>query len=80
MTNVGISITELYGILSAKVGREEAKSITNYIDTKIEKHIEDKTRILATKDDIISLQRRMLGIFISLMLAILALYHTILFR
>ena len=80
MTNVGISITELYDILSAKVGREEAKSITNYIDTKIEKHFEDKTRILATKDDIISLQRWMLGIFISLMLAILGLYATILFR
>jgi hypothetical protein len=41
---------------------------------KRRKSLEDKTKSLATKDDIINLQRRMTGIFVTLALMIIRLY------
>ena len=69
-----ITITQLYDILSEKMGREEAKNLVEYIDIKIEKSFDDKTKALATKDDIIGLQRWMIGIFVTLALMIIGLY------
>ena len=47
-----ISITKLYELLSAKVGREIAESLTSYIKEKIEEEVESKAQTLATKEDL----------------------------
>jgi len=47
-----VSITHLYDLLSAKVGKESAESLTTYIEEKIHNEFENKTQILATKIDI----------------------------
>jgi hypothetical protein len=80
MSTATITTTSLYDILSEKLGREQAKNLVDYVDTKIDKSLEDKTKSLATKDDIINLQRWMIGIFVTLALMILGLYATILLR
>lgn len=43
---------ELYEALKEKVGEKEAKILLEFIESKVEKRIEDKKDILATKGDI----------------------------
>ncbi|KAF0146388.1 MAG: hypothetical protein FD156_56 [Nitrospirae bacterium] len=43
---------ELYEILKEKVGEKEAKTLVEYIETKVEKKFEEKHDILATKTDL----------------------------
>jgi hypothetical protein len=87
MSTATITTTALYGVLSEKLGREQAKMVIDYVDAKVDKSIEEKTKILATKDDIIglkgdiiSLQRWIIGIFVTLSIMILGLYATILLK
>jgi hypothetical protein len=47
-----ISVTKLYDLLSAKVGKETAENLTNFIENKIDYELESKTQILATKEDL----------------------------
>ena len=47
-----ISITKLYDLLTAKVGREAAENLTTFIEEKIKVEMESKLSILATKEDI----------------------------
>lgn len=47
-----ISITKLYELLSAKVGKETAENLTIFIESKIETDLESKTKHLATKEDL----------------------------
>lgn len=47
-----ISITKLYSLLSSKIGKESAESLTSYIEEKINEEVEDKTKVLATKIDL----------------------------
>lgn len=47
-----LNITDLYDILVTKVVKTEAKALTNYIESKIEKDLETKTRHLATREDL----------------------------
>jgi hypothetical protein len=47
---------ELYEILKNKVGEKEAKTLVEYIETKVEKKFEDKKDILATKEDLANLK------------------------
>ncbi len=79
-----ITITELYSLLSEKVGKETAQSLTAYIEQKIEKDVEHNTRHLATREDLEKgfkeQSRWMLGVFITLALMILGLYATILLK
>ena len=79
-----ITITELYSLLSEKVGKETAQSLTAYIEQKIEKEVEHNTRHLATREDLEKgfkeQSRWMLGVFITLALMILGLYATILLK
>ena len=51
-----ISTTQLYSILSEKVGKETAETLTDYIETKIKSELEDKSAVLATKQDIATLE------------------------
>ncbi len=56
---MAVSDIQLFQILKEKVGEQEAKTITEYIETKIEKHFELKKDILATKQDINALRIEM---------------------
>jgi hypothetical protein len=47
-----ISITKLYDLLSAKLGKETAENLTTFIENKIDQGLEDKSHILATKEDL----------------------------
>ena len=47
-----ISITKLYDLLSAKVGKETADNLTTFIENKIDTALESKTKHLATKEDL----------------------------
>lgn len=43
---------ELYEILKSKIGEKEAKVLVEYIEAKVEKKLDEKKDILATKQDI----------------------------
>ncbi|HET6999870.1 MAG TPA: hypothetical protein VFI33_01090 [Puia sp.] len=47
-----ISITKLYDILTAKLGREAAENLTSYIEEKIRDEVNNKSELLATKVDL----------------------------
>jgi len=47
---------ELYEILKSKLGEKEAKTLVEYIETKVDKKLDEKKDILATKQDIGSLE------------------------
>ena len=38
-----VSLTDLYDILSAKLGKEEAKTQVTFIEQKVEQQVEKKT-------------------------------------
>ena len=44
-----ITLTELYSLLSEKVGKETALSLTSYIERKIDKEVEQNRSDLVTK-------------------------------
>ena len=79
-----ITLTELYSLLTDKVGKETAQSLTTYIEQKIDKEVEHSTKYLATREDLEKgfkeQSRWMLGVFITLSLMILGLYATILLK
>ena len=83
-----ITLTKLYEILAQRIGKNEAEYLTQYVEVKIKDEVLNKVEILATKDDIhglrdemkdstISMQRWMLGTFITLVIMILGLYAAI---
>ena len=47
-----ISITRLYDLLSVKVGKETAETLTTYIEEKIKDQFADNSKILSTKEDL----------------------------
>ena len=47
-----ISITRLYDLLSIKVGKDTAETLTTYIEEKIKEEFADNSKILATKEDL----------------------------
>lgn len=47
-----ISITQLYALLSDKVGKETAENLTFYIENKIKEEVDSKSETLATKNDL----------------------------
>lgn len=51
-----ISDIQLYEILSTKFGREEARVLTEYVEAKVEKHLNEKTNVFATKEDIFAVK------------------------
>ena len=52
-----ISITQLYTLLSEKVGKETAENLTVYIEEKIKDEVKTQSNILATKEDIALLKQ-----------------------
>ncbi len=51
-----LSITKLFELLTAKVGRDTAEHLIVYMDDKIRGGIEGKSLVLATKEDLSSLE------------------------
>jgi hypothetical protein len=51
-----ISITRLYDMLSAKMGKETVEHLTTYIDNKTTQDLEKKCETLATKEDLSRLE------------------------
>jgi len=47
-----ISLTKLYELLSAKVGKETAENLTSYIEEKIKDEVEHNSQMLATREDL----------------------------
>jgi hypothetical protein len=52
-----ISITHLYTLLSEKVGKETAETLTDYIEDKIKEEVQVQSNVLATKQDFINLKQ-----------------------
>jgi len=55
---MAISITELYDLLSQKIGQAEAKALVEFIETKVDTTLEQKTSTLANKEDIAKLETK----------------------
>jgi hypothetical protein len=47
-----ITMTKLYELLAIKLDKEIAENLTNFIEQKISTELENKTAILATKEDL----------------------------
>ena len=79
-----VSTTDLYDILSAKLGKEEAKTLVTFIEEKVEKQVDQKITHLATKTDLLDLERsintKLWTAFITLVVMLLGLYATILLK
>ena len=75
---MNITITQLYSLLSDKVGKETAENLTSYIESKIETIVVDKTQHLASKVDLANTKTDMIkwfvGLFLTLALMIIGLY------
>lgn len=53
-----ISITKLYDLLTTRVGREAAETLTTYIEEKVKDEVNTKSEILATKTDIADIKEK----------------------
>lgn len=47
-----ISTIEMYNILKGKLGENEAKALTEYVESKVEKTFDKEKDVLATKEDL----------------------------
>jgi len=47
---------ELYEILKPKIGEKEARTLVEYIETKVDRKLEERKDVLATKEDIANLR------------------------
>jgi len=54
-----VSEIELYEILSTKIGKQEAKVLAEFVETKVEKQLVDKLSVFATKEDLAMLEVRL---------------------
>jgi hypothetical protein len=57
---LAIAITELYEILSQKIGKTEAKTLVEFIETKVDTSLEQKTNTLANKEDIAQTESKLI--------------------
>ena len=54
-----ITLTRLYDVLAQKIGRNEAESLTQYVEVKVKNELNNKTDILLTKTDMLALKEDM---------------------
>lgn len=75
---MNISITQLYSLLSEKLDKDTAESLTAYIEAKVDKTVVDKTSHLALKKDLANAKTDMIkwfvGLFFALALMVIGLY------
>jgi hypothetical protein len=53
-----VSEIELFEALAKELGREKAKSLVEYVEAKVDKRLEDKTNVFATKEDIARIETK----------------------
>ena len=54
-----ISSIEMFNILKVKLGEKEAKALTEYVESRVEKSFEKEKNRLATKEDILEIKVEM---------------------
>lgn len=54
-----ISLTKFYDLLSAKAGKYLAENLTTFIELKIKDEVDNKSQILATKEDLLKTEARL---------------------
>ena len=68
----------MFKILRERIGEEQSQAITQYIEAKVEKNMEDSKNVLATKEDLantkVDIIKWVFGFFIVMILAIIGLY------
>jgi hypothetical protein len=80
-----INSIDLFNVLKEKIGEQQAKSLTEYIEVKVEQKFESQKQMLATKEDVKNLEtklaetksdllKRVFAMFVSLALIIIGLY------
>lgn len=55
-----VSEIRLYEMLKAKIGEKEAEAFVDILEKKVEAKFDDKKNILATKEDLASLETKIL--------------------
>ena len=76
---------DLFNVLKEKIGEQQAKSLTEYIEVKVEQKFESQKQMLATKEDVKNLEIKLaetksdllkwvFAMFVSLALMIIGLY------
>jgi len=72
-----ISEIQLYELLASKIGRTEAQGLVEFVETKVDKKMDEKTNILVTKEDLsnvkVDLIKWMIGTGIALASVMVAL-------
>jgi len=74
---------KLYDLLRAKLGEQEAQSVVEFVRLEVKEAVEDKTQILATKEDMYKLDVKisetkndivkwLFGFWVTIILVILA--------
>jgi len=53
-----VSEIDLFEVLSQQLGAEKAKTLVHYVEAKVDKRLDEKTNIFATKEDIAKLETR----------------------
>lgn len=51
-----ISSIQLYDLLSEQLGKEKAKTLVTFVESKIDEGLKEKTNLFATKEDIQSIR------------------------
>ena len=73
-----VSEIELFEVLASQLGKEKAKALVEYVEHKVDKRLEEKTNVFATKEDIanakVEILRWTFGFFIVMIMAIIGLY------
>jgi hypothetical protein len=80
-----ITSIDLFNVLKEKIGEQQAKSLTEYIEVKVEQKFESQKQMLATKEDVKNLEIKLaetksdllkwvFAMFVNLALMIVGLY------
>lgn len=51
-----VSEIELFEALSEQLGKDKAKTLVKYVESKVDKRLDENTRLFATKEDIANLK------------------------
>ena len=54
-----ISEIELYEALSQQMGAEKAKALVHYVESKVDRRLEEKTNVFSTKEDLAKLEGKL---------------------
>jgi hypothetical protein len=58
MATLQISEIQLYNILREKIGDQQAQTLTDYVESRVDREFEKNKSILATKSDILELKNQ----------------------